>query len=530
MALGASPAEAATGGLSGGATDASASVSISYTYDALYRVTAAIYSTGAEFHYDYDAVGNVLTRTQAVAGMAVVTSYIYNAANQLVTAHESNSATIWYYAYDATGRLTDITPDGTTPAKGARRYTYNSVGYLIKAEIHDGSAYQPQAAMTYNGLGQRVQMTGWASGLSATTTYVLDLTSANGEPLEADAQGKSTFYLYAQGRPLAELTDSWAYYLADGTDTPRQMTDAAGNVTLARSYTPWGEVMDQNGSGDFTWGYFGGLMDAATGLMYVGNGQYYDPATGRFLAPVNQRGANPYVPWQSNPLGVIVGPLGLLAFWPRKRKLGKGERVLLMVMLIVGMSVGLAACNYPPQPPQPHPEEPGTPPRQPVRQSNKEPTQTKEAPAAERTPAPIPTSTSTSTETATAERPKTQCPATPTGTSTQTETPADDRSLTQDGAKIKRLYDTMKAATSGWWYANGDFTVKEFSGLLTMHEAAGIEFYMSPLDVIVAAQQLFVGGWNPSYCSSISVCYNGAFNFWGAFSESANKLVLCQGS
>ena len=24
-------------------------------------------------------------------------------------------------------------------------------------------------------------------------------------------------------------------------------------------------------------------MDAATGLLYVGNGQYYDPATGRFL-------------------------------------------------------------------------------------------------------------------------------------------------------------------------------------------------------------------------------------------------------
>ena len=30
-------------------------------------------------------------------------------------------------------------------------------------------------------------------------------------------------------------------------------------------------------------GYFGGMLDAATGLIYLGNGQYWDPETGRFL-------------------------------------------------------------------------------------------------------------------------------------------------------------------------------------------------------------------------------------------------------
>ncbi|MEK7324174.1 MAG: hypothetical protein AAB217_02820, partial [Chloroflexota bacterium] len=66
-----------------------------------------------------------------------------------------------------------------------------------------------------------------------------------------------------------------------------------------------------------TWGYpsislrpgFGGLMDAATGLVYVGGGQYYDPATGRFLTPVNRDGTNPYVPQRSgDPLGVVLAP------------------------------------------------------------------------------------------------------------------------------------------------------------------------------------------------------------------------------
>jgi hypothetical protein len=56
-------------------------------------------------------------------------------------------------------------------------------------------------------------------------------------------------------------------------------------------------------------GLFGGVMDAATGLIYVGSGQYYlpgrssghgDPATGRFLTrEAKPENANPYVPWDA---------------------------------------------------------------------------------------------------------------------------------------------------------------------------------------------------------------------------------------
>ena len=57
-------------------------------------------------------------------------------------------------------------------------------------------------------------------------------------------------------------------------------------------------------------------MNVATGLLYIGNGQYYDPASGRFLTRDAQPGVtNPYVPWGAHPLGVIVGPLVLAALW-----------------------------------------------------------------------------------------------------------------------------------------------------------------------------------------------------------------------
>ena len=86
-------------------------------------------------------------------------------------------------------------------------------------------------------------------------------------------------------------------------------------------------------------------MDAATGLLYVGNGQYYDPATGRFLTRiVNPDSTNPYVPW--NPIGAIVGPIGLISLLASRKKKGSKAGtflVLLLVMMTVGMT--LSACG-----------------------------------------------------------------------------------------------------------------------------------------------------------------------------------------
>jgi YD repeat-containing protein len=57
---------------------------ITYTYDPLYRLTGADYSTGEAFAYAYDAVGNrqALTRTLGVS--QTVHNYQYDTANRLV--------------------------------------------------------------------------------------------------------------------------------------------------------------------------------------------------------------------------------------------------------------------------------------------------------------------------------------------------------------------------------------------------------------------------------------------------------------
>jgi len=213
-------------------------------------------------------------------------------------------------------------------------------------EQHDGSGWQAQAEMMYDGLGARLEMTGHAGGLSVTTRYVVD----GSQVLQANAGGKVTAYLYGRG-VIAEVTDGWAYALVDGTNTPRQTVDGDGKVRLTASYTPWGDILEVHGaeSSAFTLGYFGGMMDEATGLLYVGSGQYYDPKTGRFLnREAQQNQGNPYVPW-GDPAGALVAPLALLSLAFGRKKTGGGKWRGLAVVLVLGASVmmGLTACNAP---------------------------------------------------------------------------------------------------------------------------------------------------------------------------------------
>ncbi|HKJ38570.1 MAG TPA: SBBP repeat-containing protein [Anaerolineales bacterium] len=312
-------------------------LTIDYTYDALKRIKTATYDDGRTFTYTYDAAGNVLELGQNLGSGTVTTTYTYNAANELVTA--TVNGTTWNYTYDANGSLIEVLPNGS-PDNGAKRYTYNVAGNLVQVEAHNGSNWDVQAEMDYNGLGQRLSMT--AAGV--TSQYVMD----GDRPLTAESNGNTTFYLYGLGG-IGEKTTDWSYSLPDGTNTPRQLSDINGDITLTSRYTPWGDTLDTYGTGNFSFGYLGGVLDATTGLLYVGNGQYYDPATGRFLTRnVNPNSTNPYVPW--NPIGAILGPLGLIALVFGKRKKGsKAGTFLVLLLVIVTVGMTLTACGGNPQ-------------------------------------------------------------------------------------------------------------------------------------------------------------------------------------
>lgn len=100
---------------------------ITYTYDHLYRLVDADYSTGEQFEYGYDTVGNRTVHTQTLTS-TTVTTYTYDQANRLD-----------YFYEDST--QTDLTWDdnGNLLAQGTSVYTWDAANRLTKKNYPDAS-------------------------------------------------------------------------------------------------------------------------------------------------------------------------------------------------------------------------------------------------------------------------------------------------------------------------------------------------------------------------------------------------------
>jgi hypothetical protein len=86
-------------------------------------------------------------------------------------------------------------------------------------------------------------------------------------------------------------------------------------------------------------------LDEVSGFSFEGNGQYYDPSTGRFLTRhAKPDNTNPYVPW--NPSSALFAPLALLfLLYGNKRKRSKWDTLVIMLLLGVAVTMSLAACG-----------------------------------------------------------------------------------------------------------------------------------------------------------------------------------------
>ena len=138
---------------------------ITYSYDSLYRLTAADYSDGKYFHYSYDAVGN--RQSQTLTGGAV-TTYTYDIANRLTAVGGTA------YQWDANGNLV---------SDGASAYGYDAANRLVSV-VQGTNVY----SYTYNGTGDRLSQR--ANG--EPNYYTLDLNAGLTQVL---ADGTNT-YLY----------------------------------------------------------------------------------------------------------------------------------------------------------------------------------------------------------------------------------------------------------------------------------------------------------------------------------------------
>jgi len=235
-----------------------------------------LYSTGEQFEYAYDEVGNRTTYTVTL-GSTTVTTYTYDAANRLTAAGDVA------YTWDARGNLVN---DGTFT------YTYDAAGRLVGAQ-----SITSTLVYTYNGDGLRVSRS--ANGTAS--TYAWDVADPLPQMLSEGAS------LYVPGVGWWDGA-AWTYILSDGLGSVRQLADAGGRVVQRYDYTPFGETLAAQGTWESALRYTGEYWDADAGLVYL-RARWYDPVLGRFvsadtivLEPGNPQSLNRYSYVLGNPL------------------------------------------------------------------------------------------------------------------------------------------------------------------------------------------------------------------------------------
>ena len=80
-----------------------------------------------------------------------------------------------------------------------------------------------------------------------------------------------------------EQQDGWQYHLGGALGSVRQLTDEAGEITLAKSYLPYGEAITGAGGAASAHGYTGEWVDELTNLVYL-RARWYAPSQARFLS------------------------------------------------------------------------------------------------------------------------------------------------------------------------------------------------------------------------------------------------------
>lgn len=125
------------------------------------------------------------------------------------------------------------------------------------------SRYHYNCRYSCNGLNDRLPET----VNSSTTTFTMDL---NAGLTQALSNGTNT-YIYGVGR-IAQINTDTEYFLGDALGSVRQMTNAAGTITYARAYDPYGVVTSTSGSSQSAYAFTGESYGITISCSICGQG------------------------------------------------------------------------------------------------------------------------------------------------------------------------------------------------------------------------------------------------------------------
>jgi RHS repeat-associated protein len=258
-------------------TTASATVSRTYTYDGLDRLTAQKNGTTTVEGFTYNSTGDRLSKT---AGST--TNYTYAA-----TDHRLKSVGSALRSYTAVGE--------THAIGSSLKVTFNAHHRLTAGLV-------PNFSYTYNGLGQRVRKQPGCCGVPATRFVYDDAGHLIGEYDDSGMRAKE--YVWLDDTLVAVLSNfdgsEYQYVETDQLNTPRAVVHPSKNTIIWRwdvNPTAFGEhAPSENPDGDslsfnMNLRFPGQYFDVETGLFY-NYFRDYDPTTGRYLEsdPIGLRG------------------------------------------------------------------------------------------------------------------------------------------------------------------------------------------------------------------------------------------------
>lgn len=335
----------------------------SYRYDPVGRLLAATTRQGVET-FDFDPAGNLLDnqatqirrpleqtplRSKLIDNLLrhyAGTHYEYDErGNETVRWHNGSRREMRWDLFDRLVHFDDarLAVDFAYDALGRRLYKNSSVHFKQRPEA--GSLWnQSEYARKQRESGCGFTLYGWDGdnlawesspsqqdvGSGRTVHYIFEpgtfvpvaqalIHRAIDLPGSADSSGEYSL----EDDPLWNLkvaiqpVDVLNWYQCDHLGTPRELTDAQGEMAWTAEYKAWGSVVEQRSSVARREGvtnpirFQGQYHDHETGLHYNRH-RYYDPDTGRFIGqdPISYVGGLNLYSYAPNPTGWI-DPLGL---------------------------------------------------------------------------------------------------------------------------------------------------------------------------------------------------------------------------
>ncbi len=300
-------------------------------------IDTGFYSEVQSLRYDYDDIGNVLSRKDQNQNLEEI--FGYDSLNRL-TSYSVNGNINRTVEYDALGNITYKSDVGTYQYNSSRTHAVTNTASQVHSYDANGNLYDTRTGSTvdrsvnWTSFNKPASMT--KDGVTAIYTYGAGHNRVTkdkgnkktiyvGSIYEKEIEGSTVKHTYYVGSAVIKKTmingslsnESKNYMHKDNQGSTDVITDENGDVVERQSYDAWGERRQSNNWSDAltsitsditTKGYTGHEMDDEFDLVNM-KGRIYDPVLGRFMSadpfvqsPGNPQSFNRYAYVYNNPL------------------------------------------------------------------------------------------------------------------------------------------------------------------------------------------------------------------------------------